>query len=550
MAYIAFGYAALHGAEMLRDAFEWSPAVPRFTFLALAVGLPIAMTLAWYHGHRAQHRVSRSELATLVVLLVMAGSALWLIARHERPPVSTGATESIPFAKPLGDKSIAVLPFLDLSEKKDQEYFSDGLSEELIDLLAQNPDLQVIARTSSFYFKGKQVTIAEIAKTLGAANILEGSVRRAGNTIRVTAQLIRADDDVHLWSESYDRAISDIFKVQDEIAGAVVGALKLKLVPGQQPKDPYRSDNPEAYDQFLLSRQLGNRGTLENSRRATAAASKAIELDPGYAAAYAALAMTESSAAGYTDDAAAYERASAAAEKAISLAPQLPLGYRARSQVRALTLDLVGARADAEKALALSPGDSGAQGDFGFILGSLGHLPEAIAAMNKAIKLDPLDGDAWQHLGISLTAARDFPAARRALERALAISPDDDVTHFWLGSLDLLEGRPQDAMAEFQNIYEPLRQTGEAMVGHTRGDRRKSQQALEQLIEKHASGAAYLIADVYAWRGENDKAFEWLQRAYQQHDSGFLIIAYDVFNTGLRADPRYGAMLRKLKLAE
>ena len=260
---LRFGYAALHGAEMLRDAFEWSPAVPRLTFFALALGLPIAVTLAWFHGHRAQHRISRAELATLVTLLLVAGSALWFLARTERARVASSAVAtSIPFAKPLGDKSIAVLPFVDMSEKKDQEYFSDGLSEELIDLLAQTPGPKVIARTSSFYFKGKQVTIADIAKTLGAANILEGSVRKAGNTIRVTAQLIRADTGLHLWSESYDRDVSEIFKVQDEVAMAVVGALKLKLAPSRQSEDTERSENPEAYDQYLLGKQLNHRGKL------------------------------------------------------------------------------------------------------------------------------------------------------------------------------------------------------------------------------------------------------------------------------------------------
>jgi TolB-like protein/Tfp pilus assembly protein PilF len=551
LAYIAFGYAALHGAEMLRDAFEWSPAVPRLTFLALALGLPIAMTLAWYHGHRAQHRVSRTELATLAALLVLAGSALWLAARSERAHVAAGVvTNFIPIAKPLGEKSIAVLPFLDLSEKKDQEYFSDGLSEELIDLLAQTRDLQVIARTSSFYFKGKQVTISDIAKTLGAANILEGSVRKAANTIRVTAQLIRADDDVHLWSESYDRDIGDIFKVQDEIAAAVVGALKLKLLPAEQLKDPDRSDSQEAYNQFLLCRQLNRRGTLEDFRRATAAARKAIELDPGYAAAYAALAITETNVADYNNGATGYASALEAAEKSLSLAPQLVLGYRARAGVRLATFYFAEARADVEQALALAPGDGGAQALYGNVLATLGRLPEAIAAANKAIELDPINSAAWANLGLYLTARRDFPAARHALERSLAISPDDEITHNNLGSLDLIEGRLDDAMVEYHKSDEAIRQMGESMVAYTRGHEAKSQQELQQMIATHASDSAYQVAEVYAWRREEDKAFAWLQRAYQQHDEDLNIVTYDPFLDNLRADPRFAALLMKLKLSE
>jgi TolB-like protein/Flp pilus assembly protein TadD len=417
VAHIAFGYASLHGAEMLRDAFEWSPAVPRLTFFALALGLPIAITLAWYHGHRAQHRVSRAELATLVALLLLAWSALWFLARTGRAHVAAGVVaESIPFAKPLGDKSIAVLPFVDMSEKRDQEYFSDGLSEELIDLLTQIHDLQVIARTSSFFFKGKQTTIPDIAKMLGAANPLEGSVRRAGNTIRVTAQLIHADNGVHLWSNSYDRDLSDIFKVQDEIATAVVGALKAKLAPSRQPEDAERSENPEAYDQYLLGKQLNHRGKLEDYRRAVAADLKALALDPGYAAAYAVLSLNESHAATYINDAAGFGRARAAAERAISLAPQLAAGYRARAVARLFTLDFPGAQADEEKALTIASGDSRVQNDYGYVMATFGRLPDVIAAMNKAIALDPLNSDAWGNLGSYLTAQRDFPAARRALD--------------------------------------------------------------------------------------------------------------------------------------
>ena len=551
LAYVAFGYAALHGVVMLRETFDWPALVPRLTTFVLLLAAPVAVTLAWYHGHRAQHRVGRSELAILVALLLVAGSALWLLARTERTHVATIAVAgSIPFVRPLGDKSIAVLPFLDMSEKKDQGYFSDGMSEELTDLLAQIPDLQVIARTSAFYFKGKQVTVADVAKTLGAANVLEGSVRRAGNTIRVTVQLIRADNDVHLWSNSYDRDAGDIFKVQDEIAAAVVGALRLRLLPAQQLKDPYRSDSPEAYDQFLLCRQLMRRGTLEDYRRAAAAARKAIALDPGYAAAYAALAMNETNAAGYTNDAAGYERARAAAERAISLAPQLAAAYRARASVRLARLDFPGGRSDAERDLALAPGDSRAQNTYAYMLAIFGNLPEAIAAANKAIELDPLNGDAWLNLGNYLTARRDFPAAHRALERSLAISPDDDVIPYALGILDLTEGRPTDALAEFHKSIEAVSQMGEATVAYTQGDREKSERALEQLIAKHASDSVYQVAEVYAWRGEKDKAFEWLERAYQQHDSGIEMITYDPLLNGLRTEPRYGAMLKKVKLVE
>jgi eukaryotic-like serine/threonine-protein kinase len=448
------------------------------------------------------------------------------------------------------DKSIAVLPFLDLSEARDQGYFADGLSEELIDLLAQIQSLQVIARTSSFYFKGKDVPIPEIAATLGVAHVLEGSVRRSGQTVRVTAQLIRADSGVHLWSQTYDRDLKDIFQVQDEIASAVVAALKLKLLPTQQVVDPYRSDIAEAYNQYLLGREFGRRGDLPNIERAVNAYRKATTLDPGYAVAYVGLAFAETLMANYTQDAAGFERARDAVERALRLAPQLADAYRARASLRLETLDFAGARADGEKALTLAPGDSRVQSLYGVGLAAFGRIPEAIAAMNRAVGLDPLNSFAWANLGLFLTVNGDYPAARGALDRALAINPNDFGSQLALAQLDLLEGRFKEARTEYQEHGgEGGRRMGDAMIEHAQGHERESQQALKELIAKHAKDMAYQVGDVYAWLGDKDKAFEWLERAYQQRDSGLNGVAYDPLLAHLHDDPRYQALLQKLQLA-
>jgi serine/threonine protein kinase/TolB-like protein/Tfp pilus assembly protein PilF len=452
------------------------------------------------------------------------------------------------------DKSIAVLPFLDLSEAKDQGYFADGLSEELIDLLAQIQSLEVIARTSSFYFKGKDVPVPEIAAKLGVAHVLEGSVRRAGHTVRVTAQLIRADSGVHLWSQTYDRDVTDIFKVQDDIASAVVGALKLKLLPTQQVVDPYRSDIAEAYNQYLLGREFGRHGDAANLERAVGAYRKAATLDPQYAVAYVGLAFTETRLANSAPDTAGararFERAHDAVERALALAPQLADAYRARASLRLETLDFAGARADGEKALALAPGDSRVQSLYGVGLAAFGRLPEAIGAMDRAVGLDPLNSFAWANLGLFLTANDDYPAARGALDRALAINPDDFASHLALAQLDLLEGRLDDARKEFpQHGGEALRRMGDAMIEHALGHEHESQQALKELIAKHAKDMAYQVGDVYAWLGDNDRAFEWLDRAYAQRDSGLNGVQYDPLLAHLHNDPRYQALLGKLQLS-
>jgi len=506
-------------------------------------------------GYRLEKFILRNRAAvimTTVAAIVLCAMAAYEIERRadERTHIAlVAALNSIYPRRPVSDKSIAVLPFLDMSEKHDQSYFSDGLTEEMINLLAQIPDLQVIARTSSFHFQGKQVPIAEIGAILGVANVLEGSVRRSGTTVRVTAQLIRADSGVHLWSQTYDRDVKDIFELQDEIADAVVAALKLKLLASPV-VDLHRSDNPEAYNDYLLGRQLGRRGNLKDYERAIAAYRRAIELDPGYAAAYAGLSFNETALANYNQDRTGFARANEAAEKALALAPQLADAYRARAGYRLEMLDFAGARADGERALTLAPGDSAVQSLYGVQIAAFGKIRQAITAMGKAVELDPLNSYAWGNMGLFLTMDRDYPAARRALNRALAISPDSDALHFALGQLDMLEGRFPDAMAEFAKEGNAgARRMSDALLEHARGDEPKSEQALNDLIAAHAGDMAYQVGDVYAWRGDKDKAFEWLERAYQQRDSGLNGIAYDPLLAGLAGDPRRDKLLKELALA-
>ena len=451
---------------------------------------------------------------------------------------------------PAVDKSIAVLPFVDMSEKRDQEYFADGMSEELLNLLAQVPDLKVPARTSSFYFKGKQVRVAEIAKALGVTHVLEGSVRKAGNTTRVTVQLIRADNGYHLWSNTYDRDFSDIFKVQDEIATAVVEALKVKLAPTHVASQ--RTSNSEAYVQFLLGRQFFNRGNLEGFRHSVEAYRKAVELDPLYAAAYARLAISEAYLADDVGDAAGMQRAEAAAERAVALAPEEADGYAARADLRASFIwDWAGAQADVAKALAIDPSDSEVQHRYGFLLANLGRLPEAIAAQRKAVALDPLSSHAWENLGRYQMFNKDFAAADVALRRAFEIQPNSPFGLYHLGALQLLENKAAEALATFGRIDdEAFRLYGVSMAEHSLGHAAESQRALDELTAKHAQEAAYQIAEVHAWRGEADKAFEWLERAYVQHDGGLSDVKADLLLVSLRGDPRYQMLMGKMKLPD
>jgi TolB-like protein len=485
--------------------------------------------------------------AALGVLIV--GVIAWQAwrGRAAKTVISTAPAASVA----VPEQSIAVLPFVDMSEKRDQEYFSDGLTEELLDMLSQVPDLRVPARTSSFYFKGRPEDVPTIARRLRVAHVLEGSVRKSGNTIRVTAQLIRADNGYHLWSKTYDRDFKDIFRVQDEIAAAVVEALKAKLMPTQEISSRHKTANTEAYRQYLLGNQFRIADLPESNRQALAAYQKAIALDPGYAAAYSGVAEAEWRIADQTTgETAAYQRAAAAADKAIALAPDSPEGYWARSQLRAYHLfDWAGAQADYEHALALDPNYARALINEGYLLATLGRMSEALETMRRAIAIDPMSVVAWRGLVLLLMSADQLPAARDALNRLREIDPQDPNTD-GIGTVELLQGHTREALTMYQAGRTDFRFIGIAMAEHTLGHAAASTQALEIIEQKHANVWAYQIAQVYAWRDDKDKAFDWLDRAYRQRDGGLTYLTYDRFMDSLRSDPRYKSLLRKLKLPE
>jgi TolB-like protein len=456
--------------------------------------------------------------------------------------------------KPVSGKSIAVLPFLDLSERRDQEYFSDGLSEELIELLGKTEGLQVIARTSSFYFKGKTEMLETIAEDLKVANVLEGSIRKSGNRLRVTAQLIRVATSEHIWSETFDRDLTDVFKVQDEIASAVVAALKLHLLSTESPaaRDELRTGNIEAYNQYLRGKESYNHGDQDGYQRAVKAFSAATALDPGYAAAYAGLALAQFWLADAISDIAGYESALAAADKAVALAPGLAAGYAARGFVRAAyRFEISGAQADLDRAVALRPGDADVLHRSAVVLATVGNLRAAIARERNALALDPLSAEICMRLAFFLVADQQFALARPLYEKSLTIAPNSVRARYNLGNLDLLENRPVQALASFrQTEIQVWRLTGQARAEYSLGHADASRRILDQLIAQHAKTDPSTIATVYAWRGEKDQAFKWAERAYAQRDTGLDWIKIDPVFHSLRSDPRYKALMRKMDLPE
>jgi serine/threonine protein kinase/Tfp pilus assembly protein PilF len=492
--------------------------------------------------------------STLVKVIVTAAAAIlatmsYAIYRDSRAPVPVSVA-----ATKLSDKSIAVLPFVDMSEHRDQEYFSDGLSEELIDKLTNIADLRVPARTSSFYFKGKQATIADIAKALGVAHVLEGSVRKSGDTLRVTAQLIRVDNGYHVWSQTYDRKLEDIFQVQDEIATAVVAALKLKLLEPPGMKDR-QTANPAAHDQYLIGRQLLSGGNYTVDRNAAEAFRRAVDLDPNYAPAWAGLAEAtlDADATSVAEFNAMRQEAQSAADKAIALQPGLADGYIARGYIRSLHLrDFRGADEDFRRALSIDPENSEALYRYSnSVLMPTGRLDEAVAMAKKAVKSDPLNADAWARLGGNQFYRGEYLAARESWQRSLEINPQQSWVASSVALTFLLMGEPAKALPMSQGASdEEFRLQGAALAEHDLGNVKAAQQRLDELIARHADDAAFQISQVYAWWGDTGKAFQWLDTAYLQHDGGVAIVKVDPLLKSLRPDPRYKAFLHRMNLPE
>jgi TolB-like protein/predicted Zn-dependent protease len=452
-------------------------------------------------------------------------------------------------ATAISDKSVAVLPFVDMSEKKDQAYFSDGLAEELIDMLAKVPDLRVPARTSSFYFKEQHATIAEIAKALSVANILEGSVRRSGNTVRVTVQLIRADNGYHLWSETYDRDLQDVFKVQDDISRTVVEKLKLTLgnaVPGT----PARAVNPEVHNLYLQGRYFLQNETLGDLEKAVGFFQRAVAIDPTYAQAWSGLgyALFRQVANGNIPVVQGVEKANIAAMKAIELDPTLAEPYQVVSQVRMTgSHDWAGARAAIDKALQMDPNNVTALIADAHLTRTVGNADDALAKFRHTLDRDPLNLLNRRYFGRVLFFAGRLDEAEATVRQVLAMSPSFPAAHYELGRILLAKGQVAAAVSEFEAEDNPgWRQFGLPLGYHAQQRASETQAALAALLADTA-GSEFQVAETYAYFGNPDKAFYWLDRAID-HDPGIQWLRGDPLFKGIIADPRYAAVLRKLNM--
>jgi TolB-like protein/Flp pilus assembly protein TadD len=496
--------------------------------------------------------LSVAAVVAIVVATAMRGG--WLAQRPVHKVEATAASAPVtnaPAATP--EKSVAVLPFVDMSEKKDQEYFSDGLSEELIDHLARTADLKVIARTSSFQFKGKNEDMRTIGQRLGVANLLEGSVRKSGKTVRITAQLIKVSDGSHLWSQSYDREIRDIFKVQDSIAVAVVTALRATLATStSSPRE--RPVNIEAYNAVLRASYFYGKQTKQDTERGISAAEEAIKLDPGYALAWNKLGEGYNflGLGGWMPPKEAYVAARNAVDRALAIDSNLAAAHDMLGVLEwNYNRDFAASAAEDRRAQELGLDPAKILLDTGFLALAAGRFDEAIRAFQKEVESDPLDVWTLNVLYLPLFAAQRLPEAERVARRWLELEPHSAGAHCALGEVLLAENYPEAAFGVMSaEPDEGSRLTCLPDALWVLGRRAEADTMLAEAANKYAGSQATNLAGNYAMRNEKDEAFRWLARGYDNREPFITLIKADAFLNNLHGDPRFTALVRKMKLPE
>ena len=509
--------------------------IQRSSFLPVCAVIDSSESITAHTGKKLDRWII--GILAVAVVLLLTNTFVW----HK------GAGLSDADSGPILQHSIAVLPFVNMSEDKSNEYFSDGISEELLNLLAKIPQLQVTARTSSFSFKGKEVAIPEIARTLHVAHVLEGSVRKAGNSVRITAQLIKAGTDTQLWSQTYDRKLDDIFAIQDEIAADVVKQLKVALL-GAAPK--VRTTDPEAYALYLQAVQLGRQISTEAFQQSDALYRKVLAIDPRYAPAWVGLSRNLGNEAGQglLSNRDGYAQAREAAMKALAIDPAYAPAHARLGFIAMLgDNDLAGAAEHFKRALALDPADLDVLRSSASLLQSLGRPDEALALDEAVVRRDPVNVTALSNLGIDQRDAGRLEAAITSFRTVLSLAPRRGGAHASIGDVLLLKGDAQGALAEIeQETSEMWKMIGLPMAYHALGRKADSDAALAALIAKWEKDSPYNIAYLYAYRGEADKAFEWLDKTVEYGDPGLSEIVTEILFDKIHADPRWLAFLRKI----
>ena len=586
--YLIVSWLVLEVGHTLFNVFELPNAALQFVFVLLALGFPIALLGAWQgwfgpslqsdahaapragdaHGGVAHHEGPWLAAVFGVVALFAVAVAIGVrffgmghSASHGEhdsaaTPVSAAspsvraATEPLlPAPASVSDKSIAVLPFMDMSEKKDQEYFGNGMAEEILDLLAKIPGLTVIGRTSSFQFRGKDVDLRTIGTQLNAAHVLEGSIRKSGDQVRITAQLINTRTGTHEWSDTYDRHIGDVLKLQDAIAAIVVRELQLTVSPEfLQSRATLR--NADAYDLMLRGRHAADRFDKEGLDEAVTLFRQALDRDPTSADAAAELASAYYDQESYLSLPGAAEQARRAAAVALKLDPTNELAHSTLGAIYlAYDWDWAAAEREYHQTATIAPGSADVLNSTAWLSLVLGRWDDALRQIKAALAQDPLDPNSFEALTWVQMARGHLAEAEAAMRRGLEIRPTYTWGHFILGLVLLARGERDAALLEMQQeTSDEARQAGLAMTYYSLGRKTASDASLASMLKDQGAENAFEIANVYAFRGQSDEAMHWLERAYVQKDTNLFLVKSYLPLQGLAADPRFKAFLRKMKL--
>ena len=560
VAYAVVAWLLFQAASILLPTFEAPTWVMKAFTVFLALGFILAVFISWAfemtpEGMKRTADVSPDEVrsfpywskqkfAAFIVGVAVIAAGLFAYQFLHRPRFTTTASAT--------NKSIAVLPLLNESGDPKDEYFSDGLSEELIAALAQIKDLKVIGRSSSFRFKERKEESKTIGEKLGVATLLEGTVRKQGERVRIVAELINAADGIELWTRTFDRELKDIFAVQQEIAAAVASSLKVTLLGSDERSSTKpATENTEAHNAYLLGHYHRQRGNLEDYRKAVGYFDEAIRCDADYALAYAERSeaftlIGDFSGHGKTE----WPKARNDAEKAVAIAPALAEAHAALGWVRFFVeWKFAEGLSELRRAKELSPANPTANDLLARVTVYLGELDKAEKQARQAVELDPLAFPAQHNLARALWFEGKLDEADAVARKAAELQPTAAASHRWQVLVAVQRGDGETALREAQLEPDPgYRRFELALAQHVRGDREAADAELSDLIANGRDQLAYQIGEIYAVRGEKDKAFEWLQTSFDTHDTGTLGLLGDPLLRDLRPDPRYKSLLAKLSL--
>ena len=560
LGYAIVAFAVLQVIEPIIHGLQLPDWTLSFVVVAIGVGFPLTLALAWVFDLSASGiertrpvavegspRASAALFTLLAAGVALAGVAV--VAWHFGFRPGTGRVAPAPAAP-----SVAVLPFVNMSPQKDDEYFSDGITEEVINALANVEGVRVVSRTSAFAFKGKNLSVRKIGEELAVATVLEGSVRRQGNDVRIVAQLINAADGYHLWSKTYDRTLENVFAVEDELARSITDALRPQLLKQSPALVSRATSSTEAHDLYLRGRYFWNKRTADDLKRASGLFRQALEVDPGFALAHAGLGDSYALLAEYTparpDE--VLPQAAEHARKALALDPALAEPHATLGLLAMDGYDWPGAEREFKRAIELRSGYATAHQWYALLLATLGRLEEARAEAEQAFRLDPASLVVNNMRGLVFYAGGDYPRAIEALRRTVDLYPASAMVHGFLACAYVGAGRNREALAEIAGLsdadfeHAALR----AWVLWAAGEREAGRRLARELVERPRKEAIRpgILASLHALLGDRDRAFSLLEQAYAEKDWTLREVKISPLLDPLRGDPRFAKLLKKLNL--